>query len=44
MRHGLLIMALLGFAGLAIIDLSNDQWRTGVAGALLVLVNGLLLW
>lgn len=44
LRLVLLSMALVGFAGLAVIDLSNGQWRTGIPGALLVVVNGMLLW
>lgn len=44
MRTALLILALVGFTGLAAIDLSNGEWRTGIPGALLVIVNGMLLW
>lgn len=43
MRTALLLMALLGFAGLAAIDLAHGELRTGVAALLLVIVNGLLL-
>lgn len=34
-----LVLALVGFAGLAAFDLSHGQIRTGVAGWLLVVVN-----
>lgn len=43
-RTALLLLALVGFTGLALIDLTHGAYRTGLAGALLVLVNGLLLW
>lgn len=39
MRTIALVMALVGFAGLAVIDLTHGSARTGVAGALLVIVN-----
>lgn len=44
MRLALLAIALVGFTGLAALDLSAGQWRTGVPGLLLVVVNGMLLW
>lgn len=42
-RTFLLCMALVGFAGLAIIDLTHGHYRTGAAGGPLVIVNALLL-
>ena len=43
MRTAFLIAAILGLAGIAIIELANGNLKLGVAGALLAIANGLLL-
>jgi hypothetical protein len=42
-RTALLLIALAGFAGLAVIDLMAGNWRIGIPALLLVIVNGMLL-
>jgi hypothetical protein len=43
MRSALLVLALAGFVGLGMLDLSAGNWHPGIAALLLAAANYLLL-